>query len=163
MPAVSLTVSTYHADASDVLVTASVEGWLPAIRAAAPTSQIFLCVPFGGFKLSALQNAFSAYQSAHMDNQTHFVDLGSEVSLLSNFSPLPLVAHIHSLQHSIPSRALSRCLNASYMSAFSSQASHGTSAWGATAEACDGIHPLASRHAQLGAMLAARAAVVLSK
>ena len=65
----------------DAPVTASALSWLHAVRAASPSSRVFLCVPFGGFKAVALQAAFQQYQAGSMDPLTHLIDLGSAVCL----------------------------------------------------------------------------------
>lgn len=106
--------ATNDGSVPDDPVTKSAFGWLQAIRSAAPTSHVFLTVPFGGFKRAALQAAYQQYQGSSPDPLTHFIDLGEA-------------------------------------------AARGTSKWRASAESCDGIHPYAYRHGQLGAMLAAAA------
>eukprot|EP00048_Salpingoeca_helianthica_P022566 m.19058 g.19058 ORF g.19058 m.19058 type:complete len:371 (+) comp7493_c0_seq1:24-1136(+) len=96
-------------------VQRNAQGWLSAVRQAAPSSAIFVCVPFGGFQKSALEQATANYIAASGDTNVFFIDLGA-------------------------------------------QAAYGTAHWGASAESCDGIHPLAYRHGQLGSMLAVQVA-----
>jgi len=63
---------------SDASVIASIDGWLPAVRAAAPNAIIFLVVPFGQFKASAIISAFNTYVAANPgDNKVFLVNLGS--------------------------------------------------------------------------------------
>ena len=106
----------HHSSAN---VTASALAWLTAIRKAAPSSSVFLCVPFGGFERQALLDAYTQFQQPAPDARTHVVDTGAQGEV-------------------------------------------GTTQFvsGGTFEACDGIHPRAPRHGQLGALLAVKIAAL---
>ncbi|HEY0007208.1 MAG TPA: SGNH/GDSL hydrolase family protein [Tepidisphaeraceae bacterium] len=61
----------------DATVTAKVKGWLTAVRTALPASRIFLVVPFGGYKRTAITAGFNGYQASASDSDTVLIDLGS--------------------------------------------------------------------------------------
>jgi hypothetical protein len=62
--------------ASDGSVTSAVSAWLSAIRADAPTSHIFVTIPFAGGKRSAITSGFNA---APPDGAMHLIDLGTAI------------------------------------------------------------------------------------
>eukprot|EP00035_Acanthoeca_spectabilis_P003886 m.96379 g.96379 ORF g.96379 m.96379 type:complete len:429 (+) comp12361_c0_seq8:78-1364(+) len=130
--------------ATTAAVTASVVGWLTAVRAAAgPTTAIFLVVPFGGFgsvnaPVGSLKSAFDEYQNSKRDDRTFFIDLGP---------PAAAGLECGSWEKG--------CVGADGSLA------------GASLEGCDGIHPrggtgASARHGELGAMLSVRAALALA-
>ena len=56
---------------------ASITQGLDALRGAAPEAQIFLIIPFGQFSAEVIHAAFSAYRSAHPNDQkVAIIDLG---------------------------------------------------------------------------------------
>ncbi len=81
-PAVDYVVCTHGANdglnnVADASVTADSAAWLAAARAKfGSTTKIFLCVPFGGFKRSALTAGFQQYQAATPDASTYLIDGG---------------------------------------------------------------------------------------
>jgi len=65
-------------NAPDDAVTKSVFSWLEAQRGVAPNSTIILSIPFGGFKLNAITNAYQSYVMQYPnDNKTFLVNLGA--------------------------------------------------------------------------------------
>jgi len=60
--------------ASDASVTAAVTAFLTDLRAAAPTSKIFIVIPFGGYKRSAITTGFNNYGP---DADAFLLDLGA--------------------------------------------------------------------------------------
>lgn len=64
-------------------VTVNAVEWLFAIRAANPSSKIFLVIPFGGFPLqsSNLQQAMETYQQKTNDQNAFLLDLGVEATI----------------------------------------------------------------------------------
>ena len=61
---------------ADGRVIEGVQSWLEAIREQAPSAQIMVLVPFGGFMREALAEGVANYLEAHQDPQVHFIDLG---------------------------------------------------------------------------------------
>jgi len=63
---------------SDADVSASVTGWLTAVRAAAPSSRIVLAIPFGQFCLNAITTGLTNYKkNAPNDNNVFLINLGA--------------------------------------------------------------------------------------
>ncbi|HSZ56643.1 MAG TPA: SGNH/GDSL hydrolase family protein [Tepidisphaeraceae bacterium] len=61
--------------ATDAAVTSTVSAWLSAVRADAASGQIFVTIPFGGGKRSAITGGFNAVS----DSNAHLVDLGTTI------------------------------------------------------------------------------------
>lgn len=115
---------------SDATVTASVAGFLPAQRAAAPNARIKIILPFGGFKKSAIIAGFTAYAGTVT---TAPIGNGTATRYSSSFDPLCTL-------DDLGSNATTGLTNSG----------HGT------AEAPnDGIHPTSARNGQLAAQEAA--------
>lgn len=126
-------------------VTAAVDGWLGAARAAAgPQTAIFLCVPFGSFGAAnepkgSLRAGFDAYQAKSSDSRAYYIDLGREAAI--------------GLECGSWERG---CIGA-----------YGSAGGGPTLQGCDGIHPrggthAAARHGELGAQLAVAAVLAMA-
>ncbi len=120
-------------------LTGAVAEWLKHMRqATAASTQIFVLVPFGGelrtknLTRNSIRAGFNAYQEMKGDSMAHLIDL-----------------------YPFAKRGL--------MGASSPKdPSSSGQPTGPTAESCDGTHPLAQRHAELGAMAAAAAAAAMS-
>lgn len=68
----------YNANRSDSAITARAQAWLGEMRDAVSDADIFLVVPFKGFKRSALSAAFANYTAAQpSDKKVYFLDLGA--------------------------------------------------------------------------------------
>ena len=63
--------------AADAAVTSTVSAALPAIRADAPSAEIFVTIPFAGGKRSAITAGFNAIS----DSNAHLIDLGTTIQL----------------------------------------------------------------------------------
>jgi lysophospholipase L1-like esterase len=61
--------------------TGSNTGTLKSIRAAAGAAKMFLVVPFGQFKATAIEDGFDDYQADDSDSDTFLIDLGTAASL----------------------------------------------------------------------------------
>lgn len=68
---------------ADGIVTNAVNGWLGAVRSAAPGVWIFVVTPFGGFKESAITAGFNAYQLATPDSKAALINSSSMPSTTS--------------------------------------------------------------------------------
>lgn len=85
-------------------VTASVHGWLAAVRkAVGPTTQVFLTIPFGGFgaglaPVGALPAGFAAYKKdTPGDAATHLIDLGPSAARGLTHFPAPTAEGCHGI------------------------------------------------------------------
>lgn len=75
---------------SDSSVTASVRGWLDAVRVAAPDAYIFLTIPFGQYKAGAITTAYNDYIAENpTDTKTLLFDLGPEAAAGLNSQGTP--------------------------------------------------------------------------
>lgn len=74
---------------SDATVTASVQNWLTAVRAAAPGARICVIIPSSQYKASAITAGFNAYQIAIGDWRNTLVDLGAAAAFGLNGTPTP--------------------------------------------------------------------------
>jgi lysophospholipase L1-like esterase len=72
----NLGTNDYTRGATDAAVTASVSGFLAAMRAAAPSAQIVIVPSYEGWKLSAITAGFNNYQAAIPDGKAFLVPLG---------------------------------------------------------------------------------------
>lgn len=61
--------------ATDAAVTSAVSAWLPAVRADAPSANIFVVIPFDGGKRAAIVSAVAAT----IDPRLHLIDLGTTI------------------------------------------------------------------------------------
>jgi lysophospholipase L1-like esterase len=61
--------------ASDAAVTSAVSAWLPAVRADAPSANIFVVIPFDGGKRAAIVSGVAAI----IDPKLHLIDLGTAI------------------------------------------------------------------------------------
>lgn len=142
-----------------------------------PTTAIIVVVPFGGFKESALTEAFTTYQQKYNDKQTYLIDLGYSIlssypffsfpSFLLSFPfhafPFPFLlsfsffSFLVSVSFSCPilyARQYNN--NMLIIIIISEPATEGLTKFvnGGTWQSEDGIHPNVWRDGQLGAMLA---------
>eukprot|EP01111_Echinosteliopsis_oligospora_P003663 TRINITY_DN15752_c0_g1_i1.p1 TRINITY_DN15752_c0_g1~~TRINITY_DN15752_c0_g1_i1.p1 ORF type:complete len:555 (-),score=163.36 TRINITY_DN15752_c0_g1_i1:61-1494(-) len=61
------------------IVTASVFGWLPALRSeVSEQTKIVLVIPYGGFEAPAIYEAYNTYQAKFNDSSAYLVDLGQQ-------------------------------------------------------------------------------------
>lgn len=76
----------HNANFSNSALTARVSAWLGDMRAAAPNADIFLMVPFKGFKRDAITSAYTSYKDTNSsDAKVHLIDLGAEgESIIAN-------------------------------------------------------------------------------
>ena len=127
-------------------LTAAVAGWVGAVRAAtSPHTQVVVVVPFGGemrtrnLTRDAIREGFATYQAgvvAGVAVAEAVGDAGDEFATLIDLYP----------------RSKPGLMGADA----SSQGPYRSGqAPGPTASSCDGTHPLAHRHAHLGAMVVA--------
>jgi len=75
----------YNNSVSDATVTASVAGFLPALRAAAPSAKIIVVLSYDGKKNSAITAGYVAYQNSTPDRNATLVDpalSATEVALI---------------------------------------------------------------------------------
>lgn len=75
---------TNDGGASDATVETEIEGFLPALRTAAPGAWIFLEVPFNGQKRTALTVAYGAYEAVP-DAKAKLIDLGTDADFSTSF------------------------------------------------------------------------------
>ncbi len=79
---------------TDANLIAIIDGWLPAVRTAAPNAVIFIIVPFGQYKASAITSAYNAYIAANpSDKKVFLIDLGPAAATLISSGGAPDSLH----------------------------------------------------------------------
>ncbi len=71
------TGSSSDADVTNSIHTSASVGMIQALRAAAPNAEIFVCIPAGQRKASAITAGFNAFQTASPDSKVYLIDLGT--------------------------------------------------------------------------------------
>lgn len=92
---------SHAGEGTDAQVQASLAACLLAYRTAAPSAKIFVLIPFGGFKRSALNAGVTQYKTATPDASTYVVDIGTQAGLTNNGASSQSADGVHptSLSH----------------------------------------------------------------
>lgn len=98
---------------SDATVSASASAWLSDMRGAAPNADIFLVIPFKGFKREALTVAYTNYKNDHPgDTRTHLLDLGEEAEAIVANNTNDGGNHMNATGHVMMAELLARAMRA---------------------------------------------------
>jgi len=101
----------HNANVSDSTVSARAAAWLSDVRASAPNADIFLVVPFKGFKRAALASAYSSYTSGNPDDtKAHFIDLGAEAESIMVNNSHDGGVHMNATGHVLMSNLLTKAM-----------------------------------------------------